>query len=98
MIDRKLSRKRAVDYGLPVYFDLQAKMGHTKHLGGVQVTRQLAVLCGLRPGYEVLNVGSGAGISAAYLVENFGCRVVGVDLLQGMVESAETWAHKKGFS
>jgi len=39
--------KRAADYGLPIYFDLQAKMGHTKHLGGVAVTRRLAELCSL---------------------------------------------------
>jgi ubiquinone/menaquinone biosynthesis C-methylase UbiE len=98
MVDPKLSRKRAVDYGLPAYFNLQAQMGHTKHLGGVVVTQRLAELCGLGPGMEVLNVGSGSGIAAAYLVEHYGCRVVGVDLLQGMVESAQKWARGKGLN
>jgi len=98
MVDQKSSRKQAVDYGLPLYFDLQAKMGHTKHLGGVIATQKLAELCKLGPGVELLNVGSGSGIAAAYLVENYGCRVVGVDILQGMVDSAQKWAQGKGLS
>jgi len=90
--------KRAADYGLPIYFDLQAKMGHTKHLGGVAVTRRLAELCSLGPGTSLLNVGSGSGISAAYIVEHYGCNVVGIDILPGMVKSAERWAQEKGLS
>ncbi|MBL7161236.1 MAG: class I SAM-dependent methyltransferase [Anaerolineales bacterium] len=89
---------RAADYGLPMYFDMQAKMGHTKHLGGTNATQKLAELCKLEPGKTLLNVGSGSGISAAYVAENFGCRVVGVDLLPGMIESAQRWAEAKGLT
>lgn len=46
----------------------------------------------------MLNVGSGAGISAAYLVEEYDCRMVGVDILPGMVECARRWAKEKGLS
>lgn len=89
---------RAADYGLPMYFDMQAKMGHTKHLGGVAATNRLAELCQLEPGKTLLNVGSGAGISAAYVAEKIGCLVVGVDLLPGMVASAERWAAERGLT
>ena len=89
---------RAADYGLPLYFDLQAKMGHTKHLGGKAATQKLAELCQLGPGKTILNVGSGSGISAAFLIEAYGCRVVGVDILPGMIASAEKWAQEKNLS
>lgn len=89
---------RAVDLGLPLYFDLQARMGHTKHLGGSAATQRLAELCALGPGQTVLNVGSGSGISAAYVVEKYGCRVVGLDILPGMVASAEKWAQERGLT
>lgn len=90
--------KRAADYGLPLYFDMQAKMGHTKHLGGLAATQRLAEFCHLGPGIRLLNVGAGAGISAAYMAATYGCRVVGVDLLPGMVTSATLWAHEQGLS
>ena len=87
---------RAADFDLPMYFDMQAKMGHTKHLGGIYATDKLAELCKLESGKTLLNVGSGSGISATYVAEKYGCRVVGVDLLPAMVESAQRWAETKG--
>jgi ubiquinone/menaquinone biosynthesis C-methylase UbiE len=97
MIERN-SIPRAADYGLPIYFDLQAKMGHTKHLGGLEATVRLADLCNFGPGKTILNVGSGAGISAAYVVQKYDCDVVGIDVLPGMVQSAEKWGFEKGLS
>jgi ubiquinone/menaquinone biosynthesis C-methylase UbiE len=94
----KMSAVRASDYGLPQYFDLQASMGHTKHLGGEQATRRLVELCHLEPGETLLNVGSGSGISAAYVAKNYDCNVVGVDLLPGMIHSAENWAREQGLA
>jgi ubiquinone/menaquinone biosynthesis C-methylase UbiE len=86
---------RAVDFGLPVYFDLQAKMGHTKHLGGVDATRRLAELCHIGSGITILSVGVGSGISAGFVVEEYDCNVVGIDVLPDMVQSAEKWAKEK---
>ncbi|MBC8331226.1 MAG: class I SAM-dependent methyltransferase [Anaerolineae bacterium] len=94
----KNTPKRAADYGLPLYFDMQAKMGHTKHLGGLAATQKLAEFCHLAPGTMLLNVGAGAGISAAYMAANYGCRVVGVDILPGMVASATRWANEQNLS
>ncbi len=90
--------KRAADFGLPSYFDMQAKMGHTKHLGGKKATDDLAKLCQIEVGQIILNVGSGSGISATYLAQTYGCKVVGVDILPGMVDNAQRWADKKGLS
>jgi arsenite methyltransferase len=89
---------QAADYGLPMYFDMQAKMGHTKHLGGVAATNRLAELCQLEADKTLLNVGSGAGISAVYVAKTFGCRVVGVDLLPGMVASSKRRAAEHGLT
>jgi ubiquinone/menaquinone biosynthesis C-methylase UbiE len=90
--------KRAADYGLPSYFDMQAKIGHTKHLGGRQASDDLSKLCQLKAGQTILNVGSGSGISAAYLAQKYGIKVMGVDILPGMVENAQRWAADKGLS
>ena len=98
MIDMLPSPKRAADYGLPNYFDMQAKMGHTKHLGGANATVKLAENCQLNPEKTLLYVGSGAGLSAIFIAQNFGCRVVGVDILPEMVKSAQRWADKKGLA
>lgn len=90
--------KRAADFGLPKYFDMQAKMGHTKHLGGRQATDDLAALCQIGAGQTILNVGSGSGISATYLAQTYDCKVIGIDILPGMVENAQKWADNKGLS
>jgi len=97
-MDERKSPLKAADFGLPIYFDLQAKMGHTKHLGGKEATQKLAELCHFGPGKTILNVGSGAGISGAYVVEVYDCNVVGIDVLPGMVQSAERWAAEKGLA
>ena len=92
------SPKKAADFGLPLYFDMQAKLGHTKHIGGLTATKKLAELCHLGPGKTLLNVGSGSGIAAGFVVETYGCEVVGIDLLEGMVESANRWAFERGLN
>ena len=88
--------QRAKDAGLLDYFDMQAALGFTKHLGGWIATRELAQLCHLAPGDEILNVGSGTGVPSIRLATEFDCRVVGIDLLPAMVASAEDWAERKG--
>jgi arsenite methyltransferase len=58
------------------YFELQASWGATKHIG--------------KDSY-VLDVGCGVGTNPCYMVKKFGCRVVGVDFSEKMVE----WSRKK---
>ncbi len=96
MNDSQYPVKRARDFGLPDYFDMQAAMGHTKHVGGWTATQELAQLCRLREGHELLYVGCGAGTAATKIAVEYKCRLVGVDLLETMVESAREWAERRG--
>lgn len=77
------------------YFDVQAYWGVTKHMGGSQATDRLADLCHIDQGTYVLEVGCGVGITACYLAKHVGCRVLGVDLSEKMVEWARRRANRK---
>ena len=90
--------RRARDYGLPDYFDMQAAMGHTKHVGGWTATQELVEMVHLQKDQELLYVGCGAGTAATKIVQEYQCRLVGVDLLEPMVESARQWAQRRGVS
>jgi arsenite methyltransferase len=46
------------------YFEIQAKIGITKHMGGMEATRKLLKMCGVDNTDYVLIVGSGNGVSA----------------------------------
>lgn len=95
MDDSQETTQRARDFGLPDYFDMQATMGHTKHIGGWIATQELVALCHLASGQEILYVGCGSGIAAIQIAMEYDCRVVGVDLLEKMVESARKWAVRR---
>jgi arsenite methyltransferase len=58
----------------------------TKHIGGLDATDTLVQLCHITKGSYVLDVGCGVGVTPCYLVKKYGCRVVGVDILEKMVE------------
>jgi len=73
------------------YFEIQAFWGVTKHMGGPAATDELATLCHVDQDKYVLEVGCGVGITACHLVKRYGCRVVGVDLSDRMVE----WSTKR---
>lgn len=87
---------KARDFGLPDYFDMQAAIRHTKHVGGWESTREIAAMCQLDPDQELLYVGSGSGVSAIQIAQTFGCKVIGVDLLETMVTAAKQWAEERG--
>jgi arsenite methyltransferase len=73
------------------YLDMQAYVGITKHIGGRAATDELLSLCHMAQAREVLIVGCGIGISCAYIAKKHGCRVVGVDISEKMIE----WSHKR---
>ncbi len=73
------------------YFGVQAYWGTTKHFGGLKATEELAEVCHINKNTYVLEVGCGSGTTARYLAKKYGCRVVGVDISEQMIE----WAHKK---
>ena len=70
----------------PTFFDFAAEVGLTKQIGGVGATEELAALCGIGPDSYILDVGCGVGITPCFLAKRYGCRVMGVDILPGMVE------------
>jgi len=91
-----VSQVKARDFGLPDYFDMQAAIRHTKHVGGWESTKEIAAMCQLGPDQELLYVGSGSGVAAIQIAQTYGCKVIGVDLLETMVAAAEQWAEERG--
>lgn len=80
------------------YFGIQSSWGVTKHFGGLRATDELATLCHIGEGKSVLVVGCGIGLTPCHLAKNYGCRVVGVDLSEKMVEWSRKRAERKGLS
>ena len=78
------------------YFGLQAYIGTTKHMGGLDSTRELVKLCHPTTDSYVLDVGCGVGATACYLAEEIGLDVVGIDLRESMVARATERAARKG--
>ena len=80
------------------FFDFAAEVGLTKHMGGVGATEELIELCHIGEGKYILDVGCGAGVTPCFIAKRCGCRVVGVDILEGMVERSRERAQKEGLS
>jgi SAM-dependent methyltransferase len=73
------------------FLDMQAAVGVTKHIGGFEATDELLSLCHIEEAREVLNVGCGIGVGSAYIARKHGCRVVGIDLSERMIE----WSRRR---
>ncbi len=67
------------------YFGLQALWGATKHMGGLKATEELRESCHIDKDKYILEVGCGTGMTVCYLAKRHGCRVVGVDISEGMI-------------
>ncbi|NIN68805.1 MAG: methyltransferase domain-containing protein [Anaerolineae bacterium] len=78
------------------FFDFAAEVGLTKHIGGVEATEALIELCHIGKGKYVLDVGCGAGVTPCFIASKYGCRVVGVDILERMVERSRERAKREG--
>jgi len=65
------------------------------HPGGLEITRELAELCEIGPGENVLDVASGTGEAACFLAETFQCTLVGIDASEFMIERARTKAQSR---
>jgi SAM-dependent methyltransferase len=66
------------------------------HPGGLELTEELAELCKIHRGTEVLELACGTGESACRLVERRGARVVGLDGSLRMLQRAEQKARARG--
>ena len=80
-----------------VIYEQVAYIGFRKyfHLGGMKATAELIELCGIDKDTYVLDVGCGTGKTACYLAKNYGCKVVGIDILERMIERANERARRE---
>jgi ubiquinone/menaquinone biosynthesis C-methylase UbiE len=70
--------------------------GVSKHVGGLKATLRVGNLCRLDENKRVLDVGSGIGITPSVLAKEYGCRVIGIDILPRMIDLGSRRAKKKG--
>ncbi|MFZ2095069.1 MAG: class I SAM-dependent methyltransferase [Anaerolineales bacterium] len=70
----------------PHLFDFAAEVGLTKHIGGLEATEALIKLCHISQDSYVLDVGCGVGVTPCFIAEKVDCRVMGVDIMEKMVE------------
>jgi ubiquinone/menaquinone biosynthesis C-methylase UbiE len=68
------------------------------HIGGRQATMELADQLGLRPGMELLDIGSGLGGPARYFAQHRQCRVTGIDLTDEYVRVADALSQRTGLA
>ncbi len=73
-------------------------LGESFHPGGVELTLALADMLRLDASSMVLDVASGKGTSAFVVAEQFGCRVVGIDLSEANVAASTEESAKRGLS
>jgi arsenite methyltransferase len=78
------------------FFDFAAEVGLTKHLGGLTATEELVALCHIDEGKYVLDVGCGAGATPCFIARKYGCRVVGVDISERMIDRSRERAQREG--
>ena len=81
-----------------VVYRMVAEVGFGRHfhLGGWEATKELLELCHLDRDKYVLDVGCASGKTACYAAAKYGCRVVGVDILEKMIERANERAQREG--
>ena len=68
------------------------------HIRGRDASRELAHLAGLREGEKVLDIGSGVGGPARTLAGEFGCEVVGLDIVEEYCRTADMLTARVGLS
>lgn len=79
----------------PTFFDFAAEVGLTKHLGGLEATETLMMLCDVGQGKHVLDVGCGAGATPCFIAARHGCRVTGVDINERMIARSRERAERE---
>ena len=78
------------------YFDIQADMGITKHMGGRRATEKLVVLAHIKKGDTILEIGCGVGRTACLLAKNYGVHIKSIDINPKMIKRAKERARKEG--
>jgi SAM-dependent methyltransferase len=68
------------------------------HAGGIDATRNLASVAGMKAGDRVLDMGSGLGGPARVFASEFGCDVTGIDLTPEFVRDATLLTERCGLA
>lgn len=68
------------------------------HIQGRAATRELAQLADIQEESEVIDIGSGVGGPARTLAAEYGCSVIGVDLVEEYCRTAEAFTDRLGLS
>jgi ubiquinone/menaquinone biosynthesis C-methylase UbiE len=76
------------------FFDFAAAVGLTKHIGESEATTSLLGLCHIKKENHVLDVGCGVGVTPVMIAREYGCRITGVDINEGMVMRSRERAKK----
>jgi ubiquinone/menaquinone biosynthesis C-methylase UbiE len=66
------------------------------HPGGVRATRDLLERLDIDRNKKVLDIACGKGRTSVHLAKEYGCKVVGVDILENSIEEAKRYAKKNG--
>ena len=64
----------------PTVYDMWGRIGITEHPGGVNATRKLIELCGIKPNQVVIDIGCGTGYTACLLAKEYAAQVIAVDI------------------
>ncbi len=83
-----------------VIYELVAEVGCQKyfHFGGFEATKELIELCRIDQSNYVLDVGCASGKTSCFLAQNYDCSVVGIDILERMIQMAGERARREGVS
>ena len=68
-----------------LYFDFQAEVGITKHMGALEATDRLIKKAQVNPQFVVLDIGCGVGFTPIHLQKKIGCSVYAVDKRESMI-------------
>jgi len=79
-------------------FDFMAKhVGlNVIHPGGFRATLELSERLRINEESYVIDIACGKGSSAVFLAENYGCKVLGIDIAEDLIDIAKHTARKKG--
>jgi ubiquinone/menaquinone biosynthesis C-methylase UbiE len=81
------------------YYDFMGYLGVPFfNVGGHSSIDRLAEMCHITKETKVLEVGCGTGGNACYLVEKYGCTVIGIDVAELMVKQAIKKAEERGLT
>ncbi len=68
------------------------------HIRGRDATLEMAAMAQLNSGHKVLDLGCGIGGPARHLAAEYGCKVVGLDLVESYCEAAVELTHLVGLA